>query len=414
MPTLIHQWKMNANTNDSVGSANLSVDNGTLVAGLISNALRLQKATDGAIASAGSGDLVAAGNSFTLAFWIKFNVADDSSFKFHFSDPTDFYWQNIFFTESRVGSNSDTIFGGTGAEVTADGNYHLVAIVCNVDTGGLYYYLDNTLIGNVNTEEHGPPSVNAASFYTEYGGSNCDVLIDNIMLFSGAADETFLGTLWHSGSGTENMPPGDVTDFAANDTADGAVCTWTDPSNGGATMTGAIAWYDADDSSFIDGHEFAPGSTPGTYTITGLTAGNYYANVSFSNSVGGGNGNNATFTVEASTSVPDAPTLTITSAGNHSLSVSVAAGASDGGSALTEYRIFDGADDALLATITLPATTGTINGLTNGVEVQLYARAVNAVGESEISNLVTGTPVAPVAPSAGQLSFVRLVLGIGG
>ena len=111
----------------------------------------------------------------------------------------------------------------------------------------------------------------------------------------------------------------------------------------------------------------------------------------------------ATAAVAAETAVPDAPqSLNVSPDDTGALDVSWEAPASDGGSAITGYKVqwksgsedYDGsAGSTRQAEITDPASrTHTITGLTDGVEYAVRVIAVNDVGDGPPSDEATGTP----------------------
>ena len=111
----------------------------------------------------------------------------------------------------------------------------------------------------------------------------------------------------------------------------------------------------------------------------------------------------ATAAVAAETAVPDAPrSLNVSLDDTGTVDVSWEAPASDGGSAITGYKVqwksgsedYDGsAASTRQAEITDPASrTHTITGLTDGVEYTVRVIAVNDVGDGPPSDEATGTP----------------------
>ena len=111
----------------------------------------------------------------------------------------------------------------------------------------------------------------------------------------------------------------------------------------------------------------------------------------------------ATAAVAAETAVPDAPqSLNVSPDDTGTLDVSWEAPASDGGSAITGYKVqwksgsedYDGsAGSTRQAEITDPASrTHTITGLTDGVEYTVRVIAVNDEGDGPPSDEATGTP----------------------
>ena len=92
--------------------------------------------------------------------------------------------------------------------------------------------------------------------------------------------------------------------------------------------------------------------------------------------------------------------------GRHQATVNWTAPASDGGSAITSYRVtpYIGATAQTPVTVAAPATSKTITGLTAGTAYTFKVAAINAVGtgpDSAASNVVTPTAAAgPGAPTA--------------
>ena len=102
--------------------------------------------------------------------------------------------------------------------------------------------------------------------------------------------------------------------------------------------------------------------------------------------------------------IPDAPQNPAVIAGDKQVSLSWQAPASDGGSAITGYKVYRGTTSNSLTYLT--TTTGmtyTNTGLTNGQIYYYKISAVNAIGESAHSTLVSATPVSPATvPTAPQ------------
>lgn len=143
-----------------------------------------------------------------------------------------------------------------------------------------------------------------------------------------------------------------------------------------------------------------------TYSDTGLTNGQaYYYKVSAVNSIGeSSRSNEASATPTASSTVPSAPTLTSATAGNAQATLSWTAG-SDGGSAITGFKIYRGttAGGETLLTTLGSVLTYTDAGLTNGQTYYYKVSAVNEKGEGMQSNEASATPAAPATtPSAPQ------------
>jgi hypothetical protein len=117
-----------------------------------------------------------------------------------------------------------------------------------------------------------------------------------------------------------------------------------------------------------------------------------------STSVGGTFGVSATTTVPPS--VPSEPTITGITAGNQQLTVECSLPTSNGGSTILdyEYSVDNGVTFTSAQTIVSPFI---ITGLTNGTTYQVVLRAVNAVGPSEPSMMLEGTPSTLPSPPTG-------------
>lgn len=138
------------------------------------------------------------------------------------------------------------------------------------------------------------------------------------------------------------------------------------------------------------------------YTIDGLDPKtNYQVAGSLENTAGESELSEPTdFTTEG---VPDAP-IVAAEAGDASATVTVTPPTNNGGSAITEYRIYKKETSASSwetepsATITdLENLTAALSGLTNGTEYSIYASAVNEYGESTRDDdlVAHATPAAP-------------------
>src|SRR5205807_2180696 len=142
-----------------------------------------------------------------------------------------------------------------------------------------------------------------------------------------------------------------------------------------------------------------------SYTDTAVTNGvTYYYQVSAVNSVGEGpRSNEASATPTAPPpppAPPSAPTTPAATTANAQGGRTWQAPGSNGGSPITNYKIYRGTDsggETLVATIgnQLSYSDG---GLTNGVTYYYQASAVNNAGEGPRSNEASATPTAPATP----------------
>src|SRR5437879_5671384 len=198
-------------------------------------------------------------------------------------------------------------------------------------------------------------------------------------------------------------PPSAPTNISATPRKAQVGLTWQAPgSNGGSPITN----YRIYRGTSSNGETLL--ATIGnvlTYTDTAVTNGvTYYYQVSAVNSVGEGpRSNEASATPSAPPpppTPPSAPTNLVTTAGNAQVGLTWQAPASNGGSPITNYKIYRGTasgGETLVATIgnQLSYSDG---GLTNGVTYYYQASAVNNAGEGPRSNEASATPTAPATP----------------
>ncbi len=161
---------------------------------------------------------------------------------------------------------------------------------------------------------------------------------------------------------------------------------FTAPSTNGAPIS-------AYEYSVDDGASFTTVSPPPasrTITIGGLTNGTtYQVKVRAVNAAGAG----APSRAKAGTprTVPAAPTITAVVAGSRSLTLTIAAPASTGGSPITSYQYsLDGG--VRWSTKSLSAGTMKLTSLRAGTTYSVVVRAVNAAGAGPASVAGTGTP----------------------
>ena len=199
--------------------------------------------------------------------------------------------------------------------------------------------------------------------------------------------------------------PGAPTGVVATAGNGSAAVSWSAPaSNGGSALTSYRV------TPFIGAVAQAPvtvsGSPPATSTtVTGLANGTAYTfRVAAANTVGTGADSAAsaavTPTAPPAPTVPGAPTGVVATAGNGSAAVSWSAPASNGGSALTSYRVTPFIGAVAQAPVTVsgspPATSTTVTGLANGTAYTFRVAAANTVGTGADS--AASAAVTPTAP----------------
>ncbi|AGB04610.1 putative protease [Aciduliprofundum sp. MAR08-339] len=108
----------------------------------------------------------------------------------------------------------------------------------------------------------------------------------------------------------------------------------------------------------------------------------------------------------SSPTAPSAPQNLQATAGDGQVSLSWQAPSSNGGAAITEYKIYRGTSsgsESYLAEVSGSTLSYTDTSVTNGQTYYYYVTAVNSAGESPASNEVSATPQASTsAPSAPQ------------
>jgi Domain of unknown function (DUF4082)/Bacterial Ig domain/Fibronectin type III domain/Lysyl oxidase len=200
--------------------------------------------------------------------------------------------------------------------------------------------------------------------------------------------------------------PGQPTNVSATAGPGSATVTWSAPSNGGAVTKYIITPYIG---STAQPATTVTGSPPATSTtINGLTGGTTYTfTVQASNSAGPGPVSTPSNAVTPTAlTAPSAPTEAQATAGNGSATVTWTAPA-NGGSPITSYTVtpYNGstAQPATSVTGSPPATSTTINGLTNGTSYTFTVTATNIVGAGPPSS-----PSNAVTPNAPPVAYPDL------
>ena len=196
-------------------------------------------------------------------------------------------------------------------------------------------------------------------------------------------------------------PPTSLTATASGQTI--INLSWTAPaSNGGAAISGYRIDVSTDGGTNFS--QLAASHSTTSYSHTGLTAGTArHYRVRAKNSVGNSAwSNTANATTDAATATfPDAPTsLTATASGQTIINLSWTAPASDGGAAISGYRIdvsTNGGSSFSQLVASHSTTSYSHTGLTAGSARHYRVRAINSVGNSGWSNTANATTATPTA-----------------
>ncbi len=198
--------------------------------------------------------------------------------------------------------------------------------------------------------------------------------------------------------------PGAPSSVSATGGDADATVTWAAPSSDGGSAVTGYTLVASDSTTPANGGETCSWTTgPLSCTVTSLTNGDSYSfTVRATNSVGLGPSSPASNPVTPAT-VPGAPSSVSATGGDADATVTWAAPASDGGSAVTGYRVTTYAGLVAEAMTTVGnVTTDVVGGLTNGDTYSFTVTAINGVGlgaTTDFSNTVTPATV-PGAPSS--------------
>ena len=202
---------------------------------------------------------------------------------------------------------------------------------------------------------------------------------------------------------TANGGPSAVRNVVATATLLGASISWTVPlDNGGGSITGYVVDYTTDGENFIGTRRV--NSFTRSAIFSGLAGGVQHTfRVRALNLFGTGIEGTAVVTPIAPT-VPSAPRSLITTVSYNSATLYWSTPLATGGSTilgyLVEYSVDNGETWTRRPLLSTFARSTSLTGITGGVSHQFRVFAVNAVGNSASSNVVTTTPLAFSAPSA--------------
>ena len=180
---------------------------------------------------------------------------------------------------------------------------------------------------------------------------------------------------------------------------------WTAPANNGGAAIDTYLVYKGTTLQNMAFYQYVQPASPLTFQDTAVTNGQrYYYNVTAHNSLG--ESIHSANVTAMPLSVPSAPISATATPGNGQMSLNWCAPYNEGGSAITNYRIYRGTSPSFLAYLkdSIP-TSYTDTGLTNGQTYYYQISAVNAIGEGPRCTVFSGT----LASSPGPLQDLQAV-----
>ena len=215
-------------------------------------------------------------------------------------------------------------------------------------------------------------------------------------------------------SATPAAVPGAPAGLSASPGNARVTLSWAAPASDGGSAVSSYNVYMATSADFKGAAEVA-GVTGTGVVLVGLVNGTpYYFRVTAVNGVGEGPASSEVLATPVT--VPGAPAGLSASPGNARVTLSWAAPASDGGSAVTGYIIYQGTSPGgetgtQVNGSPVTATSYTVAGLTNGTTYYFKAIAVNAVGLSPLSGEASATLPPIVTPSTTPASSATTPTG---
>jgi fibronectin type 3 domain-containing protein len=240
--------------------------------------------------------------------------------------------------------------------------------------------------------------------WTDTAVTNGTTYYYKVTAVNGIGQSVFSNEKFATLAGTGPSAPGAPTLSSATGGNASVVLAWSAPaSDGGASITGYRIYRGT--TSGAQSLLATTGNLTG-YTDTSLTNGTtYFYKVAAVNAAGEGALSSERSAIPAT--VPNPPTLAPSGAGSGQVSLSWTPPPSNGGSAVTGYKVYRStASGAETLLVTLGNVTGyNDSAVTNGTTYYYKVTAVNALGESLLSGEQAATPTASAtAPGAPTLA----------
>jgi uncharacterized repeat protein (TIGR02543 family) len=176
--------------------------------------------------------------------------------------------------------------------------------------------------------------------------------------------------------------------------------SWSPGNTNGATVSGyTVTAFDVDGNPITNPPTCTVAVGTNACDITGLAVGVNYTFKVVANATPANSSASQLSTPENMISVPSTPNAPTVSGGNGSAIVSVGTAPSENGYAISSYVVTASSGGAT-CTVTVPASSCTISGLTNGTSYTFTTQAVNQLGRSTASSASSATPsTKPSAPT---------------
>ncbi len=318
---------------------------------------------------------------------------------------------------TNIGSNSNSAAATTGAATIPGAPTSLTAVADGQTTIDLSWTAPTSDGGAAISGYRIEVSTNGGSSFSQLVASHSTTSYSHTGLTAGTARHyrvRAINSVGNSGwSNTANATtatptatvPGVPTSLTA--TASGQTIinlSWTAPaSDGGAAISGYRIEVSTNGGSSFS--QLVASQSGTSYSHTGLTAGTArHYRVRAINSVGNSGWSNTANATTAAATAPGAPTsLTATASGQTIINLSWTAPTSDGGAAISGYRIdvsTDGGTNFSQLVASHSTTSYSHTGLTAGTARHYRVRAINSVGNSGWSNTANASTAAATTPGA--------------